>query len=1033
MDHSPEPPPHVAAPRPADGVSPAHGNGEPHPPAAHDGAGSPPPAVRSLDGASEPPVRPVPGLHHAVPGGGNRPGGNGSAGKRSVTAAEALATELHREIALREELERRLADAESQLAVSEAQLIRAREVPTPAPGAPEGLAAEAARCEELARRLAETETRLMETETRCREAEEHLGEADGRLGEAGDRLGAQEARLRDAETHRRDAALQLRERESQLLDAETLLHETVTRLQEAEARLAQHDQRQAQSEQRHTQQEQRLAYLMSSSPLGFFDDDAALGTTYYSAGCLDMLGYRPDEMLLDRAKFLELLHPEDRNNGWMTERAPVTEGMNRFTQQFRLRHQDGSYRWIESTGMELKDPAGKHLRAMGFYRDVTGQKALEERLHQSEERFGLLVTSSPLGFFDTDVLTGKSYYSPLWKSMLGYRPEELPDVHETWLGVIHPEDKAGVVAAHTQRNYGESRRPFSHALRVRHKDGYYRWVQASGIDFFAPDGRLLRALGFHADIHALKTAEEALAHEKEFLGVTLDSISDGVITTNAEGHVIYLNAAAETLCGLSTEEADGLPVEEFYRRAGAQVRRQADNPVRAVLASGMRAAPHDPAHLSSPGRPEKVIADNAAPILEPSGKMAGAVLVFHDITDRHRAAEELQKAGRIESLGVLAGGIAHDFNNLLTSILGNLSVARSGGELPIRAIDSLGRAEKACWRARDLTGQLLTFAKGGDPVRVSLELPPLIEQAVRSATSGSGVQLAFQFAPDLPQVEADQGQIVQVIHNLAVNAAQAMPGGGKLHVSMDVVHSPQGLAAIEEVHQPASAYIEVKVRDTGTGIAPEHLSKIFDPFFSTRTNGTGLGLAIAYSIVRKHDGVIRVDSRPGGGSTFTIYLPVSPSAPPPLTPEPAVLDERRTGGRVLFMDDDPDIRDLAGAILDLIGYEPTLTGEGSETLTEYQAAKAAGRPYAAVILDLTIPGGMGGKETIRRLREIDPDVRAIVSSGYSNDAVIADFRAHGFMAMVAKPYRMDDLARVLTTAITGEGLLPLAVVDEPTI
>ena len=1002
MDYPSEPKPHgppspdVAAPGPDDGESPA--------PAAYDGTTPPAEAPRHFDGASEVPARPTP----AAPGGTWPGSGNGGgSGKRGVTAAEALAAELHREIALREDLERRLADAESQLAQSEAQLIRQRTAPEPPP-APDALAAEAARRAELGRRLQETESYLQATETRLRESETHLE--------------GMKTRCHDAESRLQDAGNQLQAQDERLREAAARLHDTTTRLQEAEARLAQHGGRHAQAEQRHSQNEQRLAYLMSSSPLGFFDDDAAAGTTYYSPACLEMLGYRADEVLIDRQKFLELLHPDDRHSGWTAERSPMAGGMNRFSQQFRLRHKDGSYHWIESSGMEFKDAAGKRLRAMGFYRDITAQKALEERLHQSEERFNLLVTSSPLGFFDTDVTTGKSYYSPLWKSMLGYRPEELPDIHETWLDLIHPEDRAAVVATHTQRSYGESRRSFSHALRLQHKDGHYRWVQASGIDFFAPDGRLLRALGFHADIHALKTAEEALAHEKEFLDVTLDSISDGVITTDADGHVTYLNAAAETLCGLKSDEAEGLPVEEFYRRAGAQLRRQADNPVRAVLASGMRAAPHDPAHLTSPGRPEKVIADNAAPIADPAGRMAGAVLVFHDITDRHRAAEELQKAGRIESLGVLAGGIAHDFNNLLTSVLGNLSVARSGGELPMRAIDSLGRAEKACWRARDLTGQLLTFAKGGDPVRTSLDLPPLIEQSVRNTTGNSNVQVTFQFASELPKIEADQGQIVQVLHNLALNATQAMPGGGKLHVTMDLIRSPQGLAAIEEVHESASAYVEIKVRDTGTGIAPEHLSKIFDPFFSTRTNGTGLGLAIAYSIVRKHDGVIRVDSRPGGGSTFTIYLPVSPAAGLPLIPEPALKDERHTGGRVLFMDDDPDIRDLAGAILDLIGYEPTLTGEGSETLAEYQAARAAGRPYAAVILDLTIPGGMGGKETIRRLREIDPEVRAIVSSGYSNDAVIADYRAHGFMAMVAKPYRMEDLARALTTAIKGESV-----------
>ena len=441
--------------------------------------------------------------------------------------------------------------------------------------------------------------------------------------------------------------------------------------------------------------------------------------------------------------------------------------------------------------------------------------------------------------------------------------------------------------------------------------------------------------------------------------------------------------------------------------------------MRAVLARGKRAAPHEPAHLQAPGRPERVIADNAAPITDAAGHMTGAVLVFHDITDRHRAAEELQKAGRIESLGVLAGGIAHDFNNLLTAMLGNLSVARSGGDLPGRAVDALGRAEKACWRARDLTGQLLTFARGGDPVRKTLSLVPVLERAVRGATANTSVQLHPRFEPDLPTVEADEDQLLQVFHNIALNAVQAMPGGGSLHADVSLVDAPENLSAVEDAAgTPAGAYVEIRLRDTGTGIAPEHLPKIFDPFFSTRTNGTGLGLAIAYSIVRKHDGVIRVESAPGQGSTFTLYLPVSPSAATPPRERPAERASR-AGGRVLFMDDDPDIRELAGAILGLIGYEATLTCEGGETLAVYQQARAEGRPFAAVILDLTIPGGMGGKETIRRLREIDPGVRAIVSSGYSNDAVIADFRAHGFMAMVAKPYRMEDLARALTEAITG--------------
>jgi two-component system cell cycle sensor histidine kinase/response regulator CckA len=908
-------------------------------------------------------------------------------GRRGATAAEALAAELHREIAIREGLERRLADAEQRLAVRESSA----EPDDPAIAVPAADALDA---------LPEP------TSEPPAAAEPELPPAAAALAVPA------ESSSNGSEPADPPFEQQLAETELRLDDAEHRVAEKDRQLAEAEARLAGLECRLAASEQ-------RFAYLTSGSPLGFFEYNNREEEAYYSPRYKEMLGYRADELPDLKSTFKELLHPEDANTDWLAEREQLAEGLSRFTRSFRLRHRDGTYRWIESTGVETVDPIERRVGVLGFHRDITARKALEERLHQSEERFNLIITSSPLGFFDADLVTGRAYYSPLWKSMLGYRPEELPDTQQTWLDLVHPDDRAGAIAVHAQRDFGESRRPFSHTVRLRHKQGHHRWVQASGIDFFSPDGRLLRTLGFHADIDALKTAEEALATEKEFLGVTLDSISDGVVTTDADGHVTYLNARAETLCGLRSSEALGLPIEEFYRLAGAQPRRQADNPVRAVLVTGLRAAPHDPAHLVSPGRPESVIADNAAPIVDPAGQMTGAVLVFHDITDRHRAAEELQKAGRIESLGVLAGGIAHDFNNLLTAMLGNLSVARSAPDLPVRTTGALERAEKACWRARDLTGQLLTFSRGGDPVRKLLSLPVILEQAVRGATSNQpGIQIQYECPPDLPVIEADESQIVQVIHNLALNAAQAMPGGGALRVRAALAESPAGLAAVQEAESVASAYVEIVLQDSGSGIAAENLSKIFDPFFSTRSNGTGLGLAIAYSIVRKHEGVIRVESRLGVGSTFTVYLPVAPQAMAPTRDKPLPAPPRPTG-RVLFMDDDPDILELAGAILQLLDYEPVLTHEGSEALAEYHAARAAGRPFAAVILDLTIPGGMGGKETMRRLREIDPGVRAIVSSGYSNDAVIADFRAYGFVAMVAKPYRMEDLARALTEAISG--------------
>ena len=429
---------------------------------------------------------------------------------------------------------------------------------------------------------------------------------------------------------------------------------------------------------------------------------------------------------------------------------------------------------------------------------------------------------------------------------------------------------------------------------------------------------------------ALRLAEGALADQRERLGVTLDSITDAVATTDAKGRVTYLNPTAEKLAGLSRTEAAGRPVEDLYRRVGAQARRQMDNPVRAVLQTGLRVSPRDNAHFTDPEGNERVIADNAAPIISPrNGRLLGVVLVFHDITDRHRAAEELQRAGRIESLGLLAGGIAHDFNNLLASVLGNLSIARTAGRLSPVADAAMERGESACLRARELTGQLLTFARGGDPVRQPTALPELIRQAVRFSVMGTNVRAECDFGADetaLAHIDADEGQLTQVFHNLALNAVQAMPDGGTLIVRARNVRHP----GWTDPPLPAGDYVVVTVSDTGTGIPEGSVPKIFDPFFTTKPGGTGLGLATTYSILRKHDGAIEVSTKVNHGTTFTIHLPASqvpvegalgagahPTEPGQPDPRPAAQSPEAKGvpQRILFMDDDMDIRELAGAIL----------------------------------------------------------------------------------------------------------------------
>ena len=509
-------------------------------------------------------------------------------------------------------------------------------------------------------------------------------------------------------------------------------------------------------------------------------------------------------------------------------------------------------------------------------------------------------------------------------------------------------------------------------------------------------------------------AEKGLAEEKERLAVTLRCIGDGVISTDMNGTVVMMNQVAEQLTGWPNDEAVGRPLDRIFRLVDETTREGIEQPAVRVLATGEAIHSLTPALLVARYGVERVVADSAAPIRQRSGAIIGAVLVFRDITEKRRLESEILKASRLESLGILAGGIAHDFNNILMGILGNISIARLRSRADAELAERLDEAEKASLRARDLTQQLLTFSRGGVPVKKSAAIGDLLREWAAFATRGSKARCEFAIAPGLWPVEIDTNQIGQVIDNLVINAAQAMPAGGII-----------GLRADNEVVEddrlfprPRGRYVRIDVVDQGIGIPPEDLPKIFDPFFTTKPQGTGLGLTTSYSIVSKHDGLLTVESQPGAGTAFHLYLPASrraAEAAPETAPAPP-----RGRGRILVMDDDEMIRQVLGQMLTGLGYQPEFARDGGEALERFQRARGEGRPHDAVIMDLTIPGGMGGRETIQKLRAIDPGVKAIVSSGYCNDPVIADYRRHGFAAILVKPYQRDELVRVLEAVLSGK-------------
>ncbi|MHB8253422.1 MAG: hybrid sensor histidine kinase/response regulator [Acidiferrobacter sp.] len=535
----------------------------------------------------------------------------------------------------------------------------------------------------------------------------------------------------------------------------------------------------------------------------------------------------------------------------------------------------------------------------------------------------------------------------------------------------------------------------------RGRDQSYRWHMIHVQPERDARGRVRSWLSAATDIDDQRRVAEALATEKEQLAVTLRSIGDGVITTDVAGRIILINRAAEILTGWTQNEALGKLLGEVFvvREDAPLLDRVGDGEILAT--ESFRRAVLVDRH----GR-ERDIADGITPIRDSEGRVRGTAVVFRDITDVQRLEEERQKASKLESVGLLAGAIAHDFNNILTAIMGNIALAKLCSAVGEQIFERLEEAERAALWAKDLTQQLLTFSKGGAPIKRPIEIAAVVRDSAEFACRGSHVLCEVLIATPVT-VEADEGQIRQVIHNLVLNARQAMPDGGRVRVSVGEASRPDSKAQ----SLPLGRYAEIVCADEGIGINRENLSKIFDPYFTTKQHGSGLGLATSYSIVRKHNGLITVESEVGKGTIFRIYLPASEK---PTQPSIVPIEAAHKGhGRILIMDDESVIRDILGRLFTHFGYEVGYAKDGTEALSAYKGAMDEGHRYDLVIMDLVIPGGMGGRETICKLLNFDPAARVIVSSGYSNDPIMANYKSYGFCEAVAKPYRDLELRTIV--------------------
>ncbi|MCP3955681.1 MAG: PAS domain S-box protein [Desulfobacterales bacterium] len=656
------------------------------------------------------------------------------------------------------------------------------------------------------------------------------------------------------------------------------------------------------------------------------------------------------------------------------------------------------------TGARIDHDGATYLLGVGL--DITDRIAAEVALKESEERFRQIAENIREVFWLFDWQQQRLLYvSPAYDHVWGRPRKNLYHSYDDWGDSIHPED-----APHAEETFNRIPETGGGELReyrIIRPDGSERWISDTGYAIKDGNGRIVRIAGIAEDITERKLTGEALSREKKRLAVTLRSIGDAVITTDRLEHVTLMNPIAESLTGWIEAEAIGKPLAEVFNIVNESDAQPCQNPVQQVLATGKTQSLKNHTLLISRDGNQYSIADSAAPIKTATAKIVGAVLVFRDITAAKRTEAELLKMEKLKSLGVLAGGIAHDFNNFLTGIIGNLSLAQMDSNPDSRIASRLHEMEKAALRAKDLTQQLLTFSKGGEPVKQASQIDTLVREAALFALRGSNVRCRCEF-PDGPwTANVDAGQIGQVIHNLAINADQVMPEGGQVTITGNHFEVEPGNTR----ELPPGTYIQISIQDQGTGIKEEHIDKIFDPYFTTKQKGSGLGLAVVYSIIVKHDGQITVESELGSGTTFNIYLPADTGKEVKTATRKEPLSLGR--GRILVMDDEDFIRTLVLEMLKRMGYEVALAKDGAETIKKYSQALESEQPFDAVILDLTIPGGMGGQATLARLSEIDKDVKAIVSSGYSNDPVMSNYSKYGFIASVRKPFVITELNNAL--------------------
>ena len=630
---------------------------------------------------------------------------------------------------------------------------------------------------------------------------------------------------------------------------------------------------------------------------------------------------------------------------------------------------------------------------------------------EHKELFHSIVENSAEGIYRRNLrLNRYDYLSPALERITGIDIERFAQLdNDELIEMMHPDDR-GTFREEMERSVGgEGTTGGLLEYRLLPAGGTCRWISDSYSILRDAAGKPAYRVGNLRDVTGEKNAALAAHNSEETLKALIELMPVGVCLVGFDGRFQYLNRFFLDTFGYDLTDIPD--VQHWFLKA------YPDPEYRAKVSAVFKTEPGQTMENGAavPLRETLVTCKDGSVrhvIFNRQLTQNYRVITLTDITEREKLHNELLKLQKIESLGVLAGGIAHDFNNILTGIVGNISLARLLFDAQDWSSELLENAESESQRAVKLAGQLLTFAKGGSPVKKLVSAGKLLGDTVCFALGGANVNGAVSVPDTLHAVEADEGQLGQAFSNIVINALQAMPDGGTLSVAAENLL----LGAQERDTLPAGDYLQISFRDEGFGIPPEDQQRIFDPYFSTKPGAAGLGLATAHSIVTRHGGDLAVSSEPGKGACFTMRLPSTGAPFPKSAPQRRLSSTAYgAGGSILLMDDEKVIRNIASKMLECLSYQVTTCNRGEDAISLFREAQEAGTPYRTVIMDLTVAGGMGGKEAARHILALDPAACLIVSSGYSNDPVLADFKGYGFHAAMPKPYRLSDMEEVLAS------------------